>query len=342
MSVAVLDALEARAGASDTDREAWLAERAGGITATNIRDLMLGEVTDEELADLKLGRKVDSFSGNAYTAWGNEREPVIAAVVQQRYGIAHESRVFHAASNSRHLASPDGVGVDFDEALRVSEIKTVGAKYDLVPWGADFEAKGYGYQVQWNLHVLGAERCLFSWEERLGMPGRFRPGMLRHEWVARDEAVIARLVERADRFLAVLDARAASPAPEADEAVIDEVVDTHAVNYLRFIDEEKQAKAAKEREYQALLKAGRSQTSTIAKVTYTPAKPGAVVEVEDVDYEAARWVGNGPTFFARLQDAQRQWDEHCDQFKVTRQETGKGTAARVTVTAVKQKGMPRG
>lgn len=280
-TVDVVAELEQRAGASDKDREQWLAERRRGVTATEIRELMLGNITDEELADRKLGRIRDDFAGNAYTAWGNEREPVIAAIVEQRWAIRPESRVFRAADNPRHLASPDGLGVDFDETLRASEIKTGAERFDLAPWGHDFEKKGYGLQIQWNHHVLGAERTLYSWEQRLGMPGSFRPGLLRHEWVERDDKVIARLVERADRFLAVLDARAAEE--PAGPAPIDEELDTLAVNYLRGLDLEKEAKALKEPAYRAMferLDAGEPvlQESPLARVSFTP----AIVEVRPV------------------------------------------------------------
>ncbi len=333
MNAPVLEALEARAGASDTDRPAWLAERATGCTATEVRELTLGNISDEELADLKLGRKVDSFTGNAYTAWGNEREPVIAAVVEQRWAIRPESRVFHAADNPRHLASPDGLGTDFDETLRASEIKTGGAHYDLAPWGVDYQKKGYGLQIQWVHHVTGAARTLYSWEERTGRPGSFRPGELRHEWVERDEAVIAALVERADRFLAVLDARAAEPfeAPE-----VDEVLDTHAVNYLRALDLEREAKALKAPAWAALLAAGKSQVSALARVTY---KEPVAVEVEDIDYEAAKEAN--ATLWARYQLAQEkvaaveaEWTSHLQEFKSTHLVEGRPT---LRVTAVKQK-----
>ena len=46
--------LMSRAGASDQDRPAWLAERRGGVTATEIRDLAIGKKRQGELVDLKL------------------------------------------------------------------------------------------------------------------------------------------------------------------------------------------------------------------------------------------------------------------------------------------------
>ena len=78
-TMGVLDELEARAGASDQDREQWLAERRRGVTATELRDIMLASNRDVAIADLvKKKREGDRFTGNAYTDWGNDREPVIA------------------------------------------------------------------------------------------------------------------------------------------------------------------------------------------------------------------------------------------------------------------------
>ena len=45
-TMGVLDELEARAGASDQDREQWLAERRRGVTATELRDIMLASNRD--------------------------------------------------------------------------------------------------------------------------------------------------------------------------------------------------------------------------------------------------------------------------------------------------------
>lgn len=162
-----LVALALRAGASDTDRELWLAERLRGVTATEIRDLVVkGPTFRRELIDIKLGRTVDSFTGNQYTAWGKKREPIIAAWVEQSFGILPESRVIRAAENLRLLASPDGVGVDFDGNLLLSEIKTSG--HDIAPGTAKYADVGYLLQMIWGMRITGARRCLYVWEQHDG------------------------------------------------------------------------------------------------------------------------------------------------------------------------------
>lgn len=326
--------LQARAGASDKDRGAWLAERAQGVTATEVRDLVIGAKRAQDLIDVKLGRKVDTFTGNQYTDWGKLREPVIAEALRG-VGIEPESRVFHGALDSRHLASPDGVGVDFDDALIVSEIKT--AAYDLAPGSPVLVKKGYVHQMQWAMHVTGAVRCRFVVEERIGTawdaqsrPIAFEAGQLYEHWIERDQSAIDQLVTVADEFLAELDRQREDGAP-----VIDEELDTHAVNYLRAIDEEKRWKALKEDSYRAIVAAGKSQESPLARVTYTPEKPGEVLEVEEIDYEAAKATHFGRVLFEELQSVTARWNEHLQGFVSTKQVQGKGRAASARITAGK-------
>lgn len=216
----VREQLEARAGASDTDREAWLAARRRGISATEVRDLYLKRITKEALAAQKLSG-VESFFGNAYTEWGNLREPHIMREVQRRYGIAPESRVFHAAENPRWLASPDGVGIDFDERVRISEGKTAGV--DISIGTRDYERKGYLPQKVWQMGVLGAFECVYAWEERIGTPADgFTPGAMHFEVVRFEEheQLWLDLTTIADDFLAELDRQAAGRVPVKHPALV--------------------------------------------------------------------------------------------------------------------------
>lgn len=334
-AVTVSDALAdlfSRAGASDQDRELWLAERMQGITATEIRDLVMGKKREQDLIDIKLGRKVDSFTGNAFTDWGKLREPIIAEGVRG-FGIEPESRVFHGATNSRHLASPDGIGVEFDGSLVVSEIKTSGK--NIAPGTAAYEATGYELQMLWAMWVTGALRCRYVTEQRLSTPDGFAPGPLSSDWVDRDDAKIAELVVRADAFLAELDRQREDGAP-----VIDEAVDTHALNYLRGLAAEKEGAALKKTAYAALLAAGVSQESPLARVTFSPGTPAE--EFEDVVVDLAAAAAALPKETAALERAkarvvklQTEWDALANGHTKTVTSVIKGTAARVTVTAGK-------
>ncbi len=327
---ALLD-LESRAGASDQDREAWLAERRQGVTATELAKIMISGSREQAIRDLvKQKREGDGFTGNAYTEWGKEREPIIAADLAG-FGVVPESRVFHAAVNSRYLASPDGISVDFDGNLVLDEIKTTGKP---LPKGSQALAeKGYEWQMQWCCYVVNAVGCWLNAELRFGHPSEeFVAGPRSREWFARDESMIAQLIEVADQVLAAMD--------EPAELHIDEEVDTHAVNYLRAISEEKAWASLKKESYAALIAKGISQESPLARVTVTPGSPDQTVVEEVVDLEAAEAAHPKETAalkraIKRVEKLQAEWDALANTHTKTVEAVVKGKAARATVTAGK-------
>lgn len=274
-----------RAGPPDTDRPAWLAFRRTGITATEVRDLYLGKTTAADLAKAKHSDESVDLSGNVYVAWGNEREPIIAARLKSSLGMQPEHRVFYAQENSRHLASPDGVGVDFDELLEIAEIKTGGYRY----FGHDqMIAKGYLAQMVWAMYVVGAWRCRYEFETREQHPmGGFAPGSVYAEWVVLDDHLdlLEQLIDIADAALAVIDAHDADAAP-----VVDEVLDTHAVNVLRGRLAEAEGKALKEQAWQALGEAmpvdeDFVQETSLARIRWTaPVRGTSEVRVVDAEH----------------------------------------------------------
>lgn len=332
MSAAVLEALADRFGPSDADREEWLAARRQGITATEVRDLWLGKLTQRALARRKLGLddEVGDLSHIPVIKWGRDREPIIAALIEERYGIAPESRVIRDAVNPRFLASPDGIGVDFTGALTVSEIKT--SWKDLTPGGEHFDATGYLVQMLWQMHVVGADRCLFAHEVRLNDDADgFTPGPLRFDWFSIDEYDFLRndLVRLATAFLEYLDAYD----PDAESEQIDDELDTLGFNYLRFLREEGEAKRAKEEAYNAIRARVEAtggefrQQSAIVRITY---KPGDEVESEIADVEAAKLAD--PALFAEVQALSKRWNEHQAKFRKVERKPGR---ASLRITPVK-------
>lgn len=324
---AVLAELEARAGAPDTDRAQWLLERARGVTATEVRDLWLhryGKGGKSPLALIaekralllaqtpeQLQAVADSqFVGNKYTAWGKKREPIIAGYVRSAFRIRPESRVFRSLSNARHLASPDGIAVDPFGRIEVAEIKT--SKDDIAPGTPAYVKKGYELQQQWVMGVLGADRSLYAWEQHdndwQDLGGQFfEPEPLdlypSTQWIEFDEGVFDALRVIADAFLAQLDAAMA----DTGAPVIDEELDTLAVNYLRGLDLEKEAKALKEPAYRAMferLDAGEPvvQESPLARVSFTPeiAEEKPVFELDQMRAKAAAPAG----LYERLEQAE--------------------------------------
>lgn len=275
-----LDELMSRAGASDTDREAWLAQRMSGITATQVRDLHLGVLRVQDLVDLKLGRTVDTFTGNQYTEWGNKREPMLAEGVQWAYGIAPESRVFHAADNPRFLASPDGVGVGPDGSLRVGEYKTTNTA---IPVGSFALAKkGYIAQMVWAMRVTGATRCLFRWEQHnndwVDVGGRYPEpsGIVTtgDHWIDYDAELAAELEVIAVEFLAELDRQRGGAAPVHDPEDYEVLVAAYLENQRRADEYKARADEVKAQiEERSGRVPGFKVVTSLASVTYVAPAP---------------------------------------------------------------------
>jgi hypothetical protein len=359
--MSVLDELFARAGASDKDRLRWLAERAGGVTATEIRDLYMRYITVSALIKKKLGPPEPPLT-TQWIMWGNTREPILADVVNRVYGIHDESRVFHSATNPRHLASPDGVGV-VDGELVVSEIKT--SKDDIRLGTKAFDKKGYAIQMTWVMFVTGAHRCLYvaeqhdsDWQDRGGPnlepePLGLVPTM---EWFEYDEKLAKELEVIATGFLVALDAAKAGEVLQYDDDL-----DTLAVNILRFREEETSAKKAKESTWAQLQVKLRgehdelSQESPLARITWRAASSKTVVENVDVvqqDIDKAK--AANPMAWAHLElcraelvdaglavaDAEEAWQKHLAGFSKTvvePQSRVETTKESLTVTSVKPK-----
>lgn len=363
---ALLADVRSRALVSSEDRPAWLAARALGVTATEVAKLRNGGIgARRELIGTKLNGS--TFKGTKYTEWGSVREAAIAEDVRARTAIEPNQFLFHAAGNVRMLATPDGVGSDFDGFVVLSEIKT--SKHDLTPGPVDahgvlvmeqvdevwraghFWHTTYYDQMQWQMFVMDAVRTRFTWEQHdddwSGWPAR-GPMPLHTElpwmWVLRDEERIAELLVVASAFLLELDA--AVQAREAGEGpLIDEELDTRAVNLLRFRDMESEGKRAKEAEWSALLDAlaargGEfSQESALARITYTPAVVG-MADVVDEDAAAGSSAAAAKRYEvlvrarASLAKKEASWAEFAKKFTKS---VPTSKRAGLTVTAVKTK-----
>jgi hypothetical protein len=201
--MSVLEELELRAGASDEDRETWLAERAKGITATEVRDLAKSggsEAAMQRILDDK--RHPNSFD-NKWVSWGRKREAeFLGPWAEHTLNIVPEHRVFHSAEDPRFLASPDGIGV-VDGQLVLCEDKT--SKHDVSDLGV-LQDLGYTDQCQWQMFVTGATRVALvgeqhddKWFDRGGAfpeptPLNLEPTVV---WIPRDEKRIQELKELA-------------------------------------------------------------------------------------------------------------------------------------------------
>ncbi|GAA1055318.1 hypothetical protein GCM10017608_24390 [Agromyces luteolus] len=194
---------ETRIVADSGDRVAWLRARAQGVTATDAAKLASEASVRAAASEKVYGGDRRGFGGSRYTDHGREREPVIARWVRSEHGIAPSSLLFHAESDRRHLATPDGLTVRGDGTLELCEIKTTSKPWRGIP-------RGYLRQVWWQQYVLGAERTLVVWEQHDG----FVPvGDPECRWVDRDEDQIAQLVRLAGMLLEAIRPQPGSAEP---------------------------------------------------------------------------------------------------------------------------------
>ena len=175
--------------ASSQTRDAWLAARDLGVTATQVAKASTPAGMKEVLAQIENPTPIEA---NAFMSWGTEREAHIAHVVKERYGIMPNDWLLCAegAGNEWMLATPDGLSLDHS---LIGEYKTSGKPLDKVP-------ANYMRQVQWQLMVSGAEKCLFAYELRLEGPEGFVPGFdVECQWIERNEEMISELIETAQK-----------------------------------------------------------------------------------------------------------------------------------------------
>ena len=181
----------ARIIANASDRVAWLRARAAGVTATDVARLSSSRAALVVANEKVHGR---SFTGNAFTDHGREREPEISRWVKGVYGIEPSADLFHAENNRSHLATPDGIRLR-DGRLELAEIKTTTKPWRSIP-------RNYLRQVWWQQYVLGAERTLVVWEHHVDfVPSDPEPQC---RWVDRDDNEIHALVGLADRVLSLM------------------------------------------------------------------------------------------------------------------------------------------
>ena len=169
---------------SSQTRDLWLEARERGVTATQVAKAATPAGMKEVKAQIESPTEV---TVNAVMDWGNEREPYIAYAVAQRFGVLANDYLICAdgPGNEWQMATPDGLSLDH---TMIGEYKTSGKDLSKIPIG-------YMRQIQWQLYVTGAERCVFAWEQRLEGPEGFVPGMdVETQIVERDEEMIEQLI----------------------------------------------------------------------------------------------------------------------------------------------------
>lgn len=175
----------------DIDYDGWIEARRHGVTATQVAEASTPAGFDRMAAEFFLEW---SEPDNPYMRFGRDWESHIADFVDAEYGVAPNEWLL-AGDNPRHLATPDGLSVDH---RTIGEYKTTGKDWETV----DRLPIRYRRQIQWQLHVTGAERCVVAWllREKVGdefVPAWFTP---RAGILERDEDMISELTATADRL----------------------------------------------------------------------------------------------------------------------------------------------
>jgi len=174
-----------------SDFEGWLEARRHGVTATQVANAATPAGFERAAAEFLVEwREPD----NPYMRFGRDWESHIAEYVDEAYQV-RPNELLIRGENPTHLATPDGLS---ETHKVIGEYKTTGKD-----WGhVDKMPIRYRRQIQWQLHVTGAQSCIVAWLVREEIDGMFVPATIKpHAGIVfRDEEMIADLVETADRL----------------------------------------------------------------------------------------------------------------------------------------------
>lgn len=239
------DAVSAVRVASQDNETEWLDARAEGVTASEVPKL--SPTTWSGILSEKLNGS--TFRGNAHTERGHDRESEILTDLEwaTESKIYPNRHVWAAASNRRHLATPDGFQTLTDGGVRGVEVKSHqhGWKMPKRVISAD-----HYDQMQYGMHVLGLDEWLYGWEV-MGPDGSTPDEDPQFRIVERDQARIDELVAAADAFLDWIDngAPVEEISPELEAAKVSMIAAERAAKSADA------AKVAARAEFTALLEA---------------------------------------------------------------------------------------
>lgn len=174
--------------AHSDDRDAWLAARNTGVTASNAASL----ATENSIDSILKSKFYSEFVGNPATEWGLEREPLLlewAKFNQNKY-------LYRFDETSRFMATPDGIRFDANGDIELCQVKTSSKPFTKIP-------SNYHRQMQWEMFVMDAKRNLLVWEAHENfVPIDAEPVSL---WIERDDEMITKLKQLAEVLLRRLD-----------------------------------------------------------------------------------------------------------------------------------------
>lgn len=169
-------------------RDAWLQERLGRVTATEVAEAATPAGFANVVAKREAGALIEV---NEMMQFGTDSEHELAMFGKERFGVLPNSWLI-AGEDPTDAATPDGLNLDH---TGISECKTTGKDWATPPIK-------YRRQIQWQLHVTGAEWCELIWNLRTIVNGEYRLGWFEPKTlrIPRDEAMITDLIAVADRL----------------------------------------------------------------------------------------------------------------------------------------------
>lgn len=175
----------------------WYKARQYGVSATTVAKAASGPAGFDAELQRALNPEEHIVEDNAYMKFGRDWENWIVEALPAEYAIKPNDWLICGIGADRwHLATPDGMNKDWSI---IAEVKTTGKDWE----GTTIPIQ-YRRQVQWQLHVTGATKCVFAWLLRAEADnGDFVPAWLepKHVVMERDEEMIAELKEVANRFI---------------------------------------------------------------------------------------------------------------------------------------------
>lgn len=181
---------------SGDDEAAWLRARQTGISASMIPKAMTPGGRATFVQDY-LAPAEDAGWFEQYREHGHRRErEFLGAWIADAFGMQHNTALWASDANPRHLATPDGIKIGPEGFPALYELKTSTKPMPRTT------PRHYRDQMQFQMYVMGAPRCLLVWEQHED----FRPvGLPEWRWVERDDARITELVRVADALLWEID-----------------------------------------------------------------------------------------------------------------------------------------
>lgn len=216
--IPVIATIEDQLVGIEADEKVWKSVRRQSVSATDARFLIKRNGEPRQGVTTLLNEKINEIETPFLQAFarGIEREPIIAAQISEWFEelrLTH-NRFLFVGQNFRHVATPDmvGNGVLCEIKVLSKSLKSARSQY--------FD------QMQWQMHVLGAERVLFAVENRFTEE-------IELEWIERDDDRINALVSAADQFLEALDREGGQPklfieGTNLDYSILDEAIENDA------------------------------------------------------------------------------------------------------------------